>query len=51
MGWFDGIDHYEMSKDLDLASWDWYIGTGHHDYKITGAVHDLTRGFKRKNFW
>ena len=51
MGWFDGFDHYELTADLDLAAWDWYIGTGHHDYTVTGAIHDLTRGFKRKNFW
>lgn len=51
MGWFDGFDHYTLSKDLDLASWDWYIGSGHHDYLKTGAIHDLTRGFKRCNFW
>lgn len=51
MGWFDGFDHYRVCQDLDLATWDWYVGTGHHDYTRTGAVHDLTRGFKRKNFW
>lgn len=51
MGWFDAFDHYEMCADLDFASWDWYVGTGHHDYLKTGAVHDLTRGFKRRNFW
>ena len=51
MGWFDGFDHYRMSEDLDMASWDWYVGTGYHDYLSSGAIHDLTRGFKRKNFW
>ncbi len=51
MGWYGGYDHYEMAADLDLASWDWYIGTGHHDYLSSGAIHDLTRGFKRRNFW
>jgi beta-galactosidase len=51
MGWYDGYDHYSMAEDLDMATWDWYIGTGHHDYTVTGAIHDLTRGFKRKNFW
>jgi beta-galactosidase len=51
MGWYDGYDHYEMAADLDIASWDWYIGSGHHDYRTTGAIHDLTRGFKQKNFW
>jgi beta-galactosidase len=52
MGWFDGLDHYEMSADLDIATWDWYIGTGHNDHLYTNGVHDLTRGFKNnKNFW
>jgi beta-galactosidase len=51
MEWFDGFDHYELSADLDLASWDWYIGSGRHDHYRNGAAHDLVRGFKRKNFW
>jgi len=51
MNWFEGYDHYEMSADLDMVSWDWYVGTGHHDYLISGAAHDLVRGFKRQNFW
>jgi beta-galactosidase len=51
MGAYGGFDHNELSADLDLASWDWYIGTGHHEYHASGAVHDLTRGFKRRNFW
>ncbi len=51
MGWYGGYDHYDMAADLDMASWDWYVGSGHHDYRHSGAVHDLTRGFKRRNFW
>jgi len=51
MGWYDGYDHYEISADLEMASWDWYVPTGHHDYLTSGATHDLTRGFKRSNFW
>ncbi len=51
MGWYGGYDHYEMAADLGQAAWDWYVGTGHHDYLASGAVHDLTRGFKRRNFW
>lgn len=51
MGWFDGFDHYTVSQDLDLASWDDYVGQGHLDPARNGAAHDLTRGFKRKNFW
>jgi beta-galactosidase len=51
MGWFDAFDHYALTADLDMASWDWYIGTGHHDHLVSGAAHDLTRGFKRRNYW
>jgi beta-galactosidase len=51
MGWFDGYDHYIVSQDLDFVSWDDYVGRGHLDGAVNGAAHDLTRGFKRKNFW
>jgi len=51
MGWFDGYDHYTVSQDLDLAAWDDYVGEGHVEPVRNGAAHDLTRGFKRKNFW
>ena len=51
MNWFDGFDHYVITEDLDLASWDWYVGTGHLDYLSSGAAHDLVRGFKRRSFW
>jgi beta-galactosidase len=51
MGWFDGFDHYTLSQDLDLASWDWYIGTGRNDYAVSGAMHNLARSYKNRNFW
>ena len=51
MGWYDGYDPYQFSQDLDIVSWDWYVGSGHNDYLKSGAAHDQTRGFKRKNFW
>ena len=51
MGFFDGYDHYTVSQDLDIASWDDYVGSGHLDAVHNGAAHDLTRGFLRKNFW
>ena len=51
MGWFDGFDHYTVEQDLDLAAWDDYVGQGHLDPVRNGAAHDLTRGFKGKNFW
>lgn len=51
MGWFDGYDHYVVSKDLDMAAWDDYVGEGHLDPYSNGSADDLTRGFKQKNFW
>jgi beta-galactosidase len=51
MGFFDGFDHYVMSEPLTFASWDDYVGTGHVDPSFNGLTHDLTRGFKRSNFW
>ena len=51
MGWFDGFDEYIVHSNLDIAAWDDYIGDEHYDYFDNGARHDLTRGFKNKNFW
>ncbi len=51
MGWFEAYDHYTVSQDLSLASWDDYVGSGHLNFERNGATHDLTRGFLRKNFW
>ncbi len=51
MGFFDGFDHYVLSEPLTFASWDDYVGTGHLDPDLNGLTHDLTRGFKRENFW
>lgn len=51
MGYYDLFDHYELSEDLDFASWDNYISLGHLNHLSNGSAHDLTRGFKRKNFW
>ncbi|MBS1852355.1 MAG: beta-galactosidase [Acidobacteria bacterium] len=51
MGFFGGFDHYELSTLLSFASWDDYVGSGHVDRYSNGLTHDLTRGFKRENFW
>jgi len=51
MGFFDGFDHYIITEPLTFASWDDYVGTGHVDPAFNGLSHDLTRGFKRQNFW
>jgi beta-galactosidase len=51
MGFFDGFDHYIITEPLTFASWDDYVGSGHLDPDFNGLSHDLTRGFKRENFW
>jgi beta-galactosidase len=51
MGWFQGYNHYTVAKDLDIASWDDYIGEGQLNAYVNGSADDLTRGFKQKNFW
>jgi beta-galactosidase len=51
MGWFDGFDEYTLHSVLDIAAWDDYIATDNYDADANGAAHDLTRGYKRKNFW
>jgi beta-galactosidase len=54
-GWFGDYDHYQMTADLGMASWDWYLERreklSHNDYLLSGATHDLVRGFKRSHFW
>jgi beta-galactosidase len=51
MGWFDNFDEYVVHSVLDIAAWDDYIGAPVYDYFDNGARHDLTRGYKQKNFW
>lgn len=51
MGWFDGFESYKEHTVLDLAAWDDYIDNDHFDWADNAARHDLTRGFKNKNFW
>ena len=48
LGWSDNWDHYTMAHDLDLASWDDYVGQGHLDAYRNGAVSDFVRGWKRR---
>jgi len=51
LGWANRFDRFEISKDLDLISWDDYVGQGHLDPYRNGATHDLVWGWKRRNFW
>jgi beta-galactosidase len=51
LGWSDNFDHYEITRDLDLASWDDYVGEGHLNVARNAAMHDFVRGWKRQTFW
>ncbi len=48
---FPGFDHFEMAKDLDLATWDHYPTELRDSYYRVSAGHDLTYGFKDQPFW
>ena len=51
LGWTDNFDHYQINRELSLASWDDYVGNGHLDALRNGMMHDFVRGWKRANFW
>ncbi|MHB8812433.1 MAG: beta-galactosidase [Steroidobacteraceae bacterium] len=51
LGWSDNWDHYALAQDLDLASWDDYVGQGHLDAYRNGAISDFVRGWKRRDYW
>jgi beta-galactosidase len=51
MGWFDNFDSYVVHSVLDIASWDDYISDPVLNPFDNAARHDLTRGYKQKNFW
>ena len=51
LGWANKFDRYAINRDLDVASWDDYVGQGHLKPYRNGATHDLVRGWKRENFW
>jgi beta-galactosidase len=51
LGWSDNWDHYAITADLDLASWDDYVGQGHLDVPKNAMLNDFVRGWKRQNFW
>ena len=51
LAWSDNWDHYAITADLDLASWDEYVGQGHLDAPKEAMLNDFVRGWKRQNFW
>ncbi|HET58910.1 MAG TPA: beta-galactosidase, partial [Chloroflexi bacterium] len=50
-GSMNGLDHFQMSQDLDLVSYDYYVGSGNNDAALSGMKWDLARGLKQDNFW
>jgi beta-galactosidase len=51
LAWSDNWDHYAITADLDLASWDNYVGNGHLDAPKNAMLNDFVRGWRRQNFW
>jgi len=51
MGWFAGFDAYLVHQALDIAAWDDYVAGERYDWVDNAARHDLTRGYKQRNFW
>ena len=51
LAWSDNWDHYAITADLDIASWDDYVGQGHLDAAKNAMLNDFVRGWKRQNFW
>ncbi len=51
LAWSDNWDHYSITADLDLASWDDYVGQGHLDASKNAMLNDFVRGWRRENFW
>lgn len=51
LGWANRFDRHLLSRDLDMISWDNYVGQGHLEPYRNGATHDLVWGWKRRNFW
>jgi beta-galactosidase len=51
LAWSDNWDHYAITADLDLASWDDYVGQGHLQASRNAMLNDFARGWRHQNFW
>lgn len=51
LGWSDNWDHYAITRPLDIAAWDDYVGEGRLDAYRNGAMSDFVRGWKRRDYW
>ncbi len=51
LGWSDNWDHYAITRPLDIAAWDDYVGEGQLNFYRNGAMSDFVRGWKRQDYW
>ena len=52
MGLFSDLNYYDLAADLDHVSWDNYPVWGAPGVRYgAAAAADVSRGFKKKNFW
>lgn len=51
LGWSANWDHYAITRPLDIAAWDDYVGEGQLDAYRNGAMSDFVRGWKRRDYW
>lgn len=61
LGWANRFNRQLIAADLDVISWDEYLGSGYNDKSKngtghlnpdrSGSTHDLVRGWKQQNFW
>ncbi len=51
LGWSAHWNHYTITRPLDIAAWDDYVGEGQLDFYRNGAMSDFIRGLKRQDYW
>ena len=51
LGWSDNWNHYVITRPLDIAAWDDYVGEGQLNFYRNGAMSDFVRGWKREDYW
>ncbi len=51
LGWSAHWNHYTITRPLDIAAWDDYVGEGQLNFYRNGAMSDFVRGWKRQDYW
>ncbi len=51
LGWSANWNHYVITRPLDIAAWDDYVGEGQLNFYRNGAMSDFVRGWKRRDYW